>query len=188
MYPKAIAAYDKVFKLDPDNREAPLYVGAVYAEQKQYDKAVSYFENLAKNPEYSTPHMAYYYIGRVRMEQTSWTAAEAAFKKSLSSNPDFVDAVLALGQIYTKNKNEEKAIALYKTFDAEQGPHLKVSEILAQYHIDREEYDEAFVQLKKMEPLAEDPLNIQVKMALILIEKSKLRFQLNLNKFLLKKA
>ena len=85
-YDKAVAEYEKVLKMQPSNVEAPLYLGAVWSEQKQYEKAVKSFEALAKNPDYTTPHLAWYYIGRVRMDQKedrALKAAEKAFRKAL---------------------------------------------------------------------------------------------------------
>ena len=99
VYPKAMEQYHTVMKLEPGNTEAPLYIGALYSEQKQSDKAVKYFETLLKNPEYTTPYLAHYYIGRVRMEQSETKfakVAEASFKKALELKSDFADAVLSL--------------------------------------------------------------------------------------------
>lgn len=89
-YARAVSQYEEVLKKDPNNTEAPMYLGAVYAEQKQFDKSVRFFESLAKNEDYSTPYLAYYYVGRVRLDQDGLAAkkaAEAAFKKLLSSSP-----------------------------------------------------------------------------------------------------
>jgi tetratricopeptide (TPR) repeat protein len=175
-YPRAVDQYQEVLKQDPNNTEAPMYLGAVYAEQKQYDKSVSYFEALAKNEEYATPYLAHYYVGRVRMDQESLAArkaAEAAFKRSLELKPSYVEAVLALGSLYMKMGQEERAISTYKTFQKEQGPNHRVAEVLSQLYMEREQYDLAYEQLEIMEGGSEEALNIKVKMALILIEQKK---------------
>lgn len=175
-YPKAIEEYESVLKIQPENTEAPLYLGALYAEQKQHDRSIKYFEALAKNDEYPTPYAAYYYIGRVRMDQdtvASRKAAEVAFKKALSIKPNHVESVLALGGLYTKAKQEDKTLQLYKTFQKEQGPNSRVAEILSQIYLGKEDYDLAYEQLELMEEGDEDSLNIKVKMALIMIEKKK---------------
>lgn len=176
VYPKALEQYHIVMKLQPSNTEAPLYIGALYSEQKQSDKAVKYFETLAKNPEYATPYVAYYYIGRVRMEQTGdkyQKAAEEALKKSLSLKPDFADAVLSLGSLYSKEKNEAKAIDLYRRFQKENTPSPKVAEVLAQIYVEQERYDLAYDQFEVLESYSDEPLNVKMKMALILIEQKK---------------
>lgn len=176
LYPKALAEYNKVMKLQPGNTEAPLYIGALYSEQKQSDTAVKYFESLIKNPEYTTPYLAHYYIGRVRAEQSEakyQKAAEDAFKKSLKLKPDFADALLSLGALYARQNKEEKAISMYRTFQKENAPNTKVAEILAQTYIDRGDYAAAYEQLEVVESDSDEPLNVRMKMALILIEQKR---------------
>lgn len=176
VYSKALDQYSTVMKLQPLNTEAPLYIGALYSEQKQSEKAVKYFETLAKNPEYNTPYLAYYYIGRVRMEQSEpkyKKMAEEALKKSLSLKPSFSDAVLSLGGMYSKNKQEDRAIELYRQFQKENVPSAKVAEVLAQIYVEKDRYDLALEQLEILEGNSEEPLNIKMKMALILIEQKR---------------
>lgn len=176
MYSKALNEYFIVMKIEPTNTEAPLYIGALYSEQKQYDNAVKYFESLVKNPDYTTPYLAHYYIGRVRMEQPdpkNKSLAEASFKKALEMKPDFVDALLSLGSLYSKQHKEEKAISLYKEFQKENAPSSRVAEILSQVFIEKGEYQQAFEQLEVLENDTDDPLNVRMKMALLLIEQKK---------------
>lgn len=175
-FSKAMQQYEAVLKIQPSNTEAPLYIGALYSEQKQSDKAIKYFESLTKNPDYSSPHMAYYYIGRVRMEQSEAKhekMAEESFKKSLQLKPDFADAVLSLGVLYNKQKKDDKAIAMYREFQKQNSPNARVAEVLAQIYIDRNEYDNAYEQLEVVENESDEPLNARMKMALILIEQKR---------------
>ncbi|QDK36272.1 tetratricopeptide repeat protein [Bdellovibrio sp. NC01] len=176
MYPKAMDQYNLVLKMNPSNTEAPLYIGALYSEQKQPDKAVKYFETLAKNSDYATPYLAHYYIGRVRMEQPEakyQKAAEESFKKALSLKAEFPDAVLSLGALYMKQKNESKAITLYRNYQKENTPSPKIAEVLAQTFIEQGKYELAYDQLEVMEQSSDEPLNVRMKMALILIEQKK---------------
>lgn len=174
-YNKAIQQYEKILKIEPDNTEAPLYLGAVFAEQKQYEKSIKYFESLAKNEDFKSQHMAYYYIGRVRMDQNSKAslkAAEAAFKKAIELKPSHADVALSLANLYLKLNQEDKAIELLKKFQIEQGPNSRVAETLAQLFMEKEDYDSAYSQLEILES-SDEGLNIKVKMALILIEQKK---------------
>ncbi|MFM6929884.1 MAG: tetratricopeptide repeat protein [Bdellovibrio sp.] len=176
LYPKAMDQYQTVMKLQPNNTEAPLYIGALYSEQKQSDKAVKYFESLLKNPEYTTPYLAHYYIGRVRMEQSEvkyQKAAEESFKKAMKLKPDFADTVLSLGTLYTKQKNEAKALTLYRTYQKENSPSPKIADVLAQAYIEQGKYELAYEQLEVLEQYSDEPLNIKMKMALILIEQKR---------------
>lgn len=176
VYDKAFAQYEMILKINPENSEAPLYIGAIYAEQKKYDKAVKYFESLLKKDDYQTPHLAYYYIARVRSEQggkQNLKLAEMAYRKALEQKAEHIDSVLGLGSVYTKLEQEEKAVLLYKNFQKERGPSLRVAEVLSQIYLEQEKYELAFEQFEIMENHSEDALNIKVKMALILIEQKK---------------
>lgn len=177
-YDKALQQYQTVLKIEPNNTEAPLYIGAVYAEKKENDKAVKYFESLARNEDYASPHVAHYYIGRIRSEQEGpqyQRAAEQAFQKSLSLKPTYTESILALGSLYMKNKQETKAIQLLSSYQREHGPNSRVAEVLSQYYLEEEKYDLAFEQFEILENTSDEPLNIKVKMALILIEQKKYR-------------
>jgi tetratricopeptide (TPR) repeat protein len=176
VYDKAIAQYEEVLRLEPSNTEAPMYIGAVFAEQKQYDKAIKYFEALAKNPEYGTPYLAWYYVGRIRSEQTGKSflkASEAAYHKALKLKPDHLETVLALGSLYTKSERESKAVDLYKNFQREHGVQPRLAELLSQAYLEQERYDLAYEQLEILEANSDDSLNAKVKMALVLIEQKK---------------
>ncbi|MBX3039811.1 MAG: tetratricopeptide repeat protein [Bdellovibrionaceae bacterium] len=173
-YDKAVAEYETILKLKPDQPEAPLYLGAVLSEQKKYDKAVKAFETLLKNPDYATPHLAWYYIGRVRLEQKedkSLKSAESAFKQALKLKPTHVDSVLALSALETRRGKEEAGIQVLAKYQKEQGPNTRIAEILAQVYVEKGRYDEAYEQLEHLEQYGEDPLSAKLRIALIFIEK-----------------
>jgi tetratricopeptide (TPR) repeat protein len=175
LYDKALTHYQAVLKLQPQNTEAPLYIGAVYSEQKKYEKAAKYFDALAKNDAFGTPWVAYYYVGRVRTEQGKGheKEAERAYQKALSLKPDYFEGTVALGTLYTKVGQDEKAITLYKDYQREYGPNIRLAEILSQKYMEQEKYDLAFEQLQILENYSDDSLNAKMKMALILIEQKK---------------
>lgn len=173
LYDPAIRQYETVMKIDPNNQEAPMYLGAVYAEKKQYDKAIQHFKKLDDNEEYSNPHLPSYYIGRIYAEQKKWKEAEKYFKKSIAKRTEFTDAVLSLGSVYGKMNQPEKAIEIYRKYQKENGPSLRIAEILAQVYIEEENYEEALLQLKVLEENSEDVLSVKLKISLILIEQKK---------------
>ncbi len=176
LYDKADEAYQTSLKLSPENFESLLYLGALYSEQSKPDKAIHYFSRLAKSTDYPSPHLAYYYMGRVRLEQADakyYGEAEKSFKKSLEVRPNFADAVLSLGVIYSRQKQEAKAIELYRNFQKEQTPNPRIAEVLAQVFIEQGNYDQAYTQLEVMEASSNEPLAIRLKMAMIFIEQKK---------------
>lgn len=172
-YDKAFAQYQEILKIDKDNLEAPLYIGALYAEKKDYDLALKYFIDLAKNDNNSSPYVAWYYVGRIRSEHAKkaiQTLTPEAYKKALSYKPDYVEAIVGLGNYYAKVKQEEKTIELYRNFQREHGPHPRLAEYLVQYYLEKEQLELAYEQLEALEGNTDDTLNNRMRMALILIE------------------
>lgn len=172
-YDKAVDFYKKVLELNPDNTEAPMYLGAVYAEKKDYPKAVKYFESLAKNEDYATPHMAYYYLGRIRTDQggdANLKFAAKAYRNALEKKPDHADSVLALGQLLNKQGKVMEAVTLYKNFQRDQGPSEKIAEILSQVYMEQDDFANALEQFEIIEKRSDDALSVKVRIALMLIE------------------
>ncbi len=178
LYPKAIDQYQEILKYDSDHVDAMMYLGAVFAEEKKYDIAIKQFELLLKNAEFNQPHLVHYYIGKVRQEQNEekyLKAAEKEFKIAVDLKPDFVDAILALGEIYKQRKQVDLAIKLYKTFQREHGPNVKVADLLAQHYLEKGLFDQAYEQLEILESVNEYSINVKLKLALILIERKEYR-------------
>lgn len=182
MYEDALKSYRAALSINPDNLEAPLYVGAILAEQKKYGEAAEHFEKLGKNPSNPNSHIAWYYLGRVRLEEEKTdkkkaaTRAEIAFEKSLAAKPGYADAVLALGALYEnsdRKDGKDRAIKIYKVFQEKYGPSAAVAEELARLHIENKDYLSAYDQLAIIE--ANDPgdIGVKAKMAFILIEQQR---------------
>lgn len=176
LYDKAISQYTLVLRLQPENEEAPVYIGSLYADKKDYKKAEQFFKSLLNNPNYETPHVAYYYLGLIRQDQDGvkhQVAAEKAFKKSLALKPDYEDGVVSLANFYLKNNDRTKALALCLEFQKQNRFNRSVADIIAQIHIESGEADKAYEQLEVIAGNSEDSLENQMKMALLLIEQKR---------------
>ncbi len=176
MYGEAMEAYRRVLGLSPDHPDAPLFIGAIYAEQKRYPDALAQFEALARNKGNRSPHVAWYYVGRIQLEEGREGAserAEKAFLNALDAKPGFVDATLALGQVYESRNNRARAKQLYRNHQEKSGPDAGVADALGRLHLEDEELDKAFEQYEVIEARDGEDLNVKVKMAFILIEKKK---------------
>lgn len=176
MYDDALNEYALVIKQNPDNFEAPMFVGALLAEQKKYAEASAYFEKLGKNSANPNAHLAWYYMGRVRLEESrekNLGKAEMAFQQSLVVKPSYGEAALALAQLYLSSARKEKAVQLMRTFQEKYGPHAGIAEELAKVFIEQKDYTQALEQLTVMESADPDDLSPKVKIAFILIEQEK---------------
>ena len=176
MYDEAMKQYEAVQKIEPSNFDAPMFVGALFAEQQKYSEAATRFEKLAKNPENSNSHVAWYYLGRVRLEDNKDDVggrAEAAFQAALSQKPSFVDPLLSLGALYEATGRKDKSVSLYANFQEKYGPNSTVAETLAQIYLEREQYNLALAQFAIMEAADSEDLNARVKIAFILIQEKR---------------
>lgn len=176
MYDDALKEYDVVLEIDKDNSEAPLFIGALLAEQKKYSEASTVFEKLARNPNATNAHVAWYYLGRVRLEENrekNTAKAEAAFQQSLAAKAGYSEGTIALGQLFEASARREKAMTLYKAFQEKYGPNSTVAEELSRLYIEDKNYSKAYEQLAIIEQADESDLNVKAKMAFILIEQSK---------------
>ena len=173
MYDDALAAYKKAIQLDPENGEAPMFVGALLAEQKKYPEAVRTFEALVKRTNNFSAHLAWYYLGRVLLEQDpekNRSAAERDLLTAIKTKPTFVDAVLALGAVYEATDRKNEAIKLFRGYQAKRGPDASVAESLSRLYLDAKEYELALEQLAVIESADAENLNAQMKAAFVLIE------------------
>ncbi len=176
LYDVAMKQYEFLKIEYPDNLDVPIYIGALLAEQEKFDESEAVFTQLAKNPANKNPQKAYYYIGRIRTEQGNkklFPAAEQAFLKSVSLDPEDEDVVLALAGLYEQMGKPDKGFKLLTSFEEKFGPKKEVARTLSLKYLEKEKYDQALDQLEIVESFESDNLNVKVKIALILIEQKK---------------
>ncbi|HVK62564.1 MAG TPA: tetratricopeptide repeat protein [Bdellovibrionales bacterium] len=178
MFDAAIQQYRQVMVDNPADAEAPLFVGALYAEQKRYDDAAKIFEKMTKDPETENLHLAWYYLGRVRLESGGKAAsakAEVAFKESLKAKPSYTEALIGLGQLYESTDRKELARTTYEAYQEKSGPNSAVAEELARMYVEKRDYNKAYEQFAVIEAFDKADFNVKAKMAFILIEQEKYR-------------
>jgi len=176
MYDEAMQAYRQVILINPENTDAPTFIGALYAEQKRYAEALAQFEALAKNKNNRNPHVSWFYVGRLHLEENKPGAqarAEKAFMNALEAKPEFIEAILSLAQVYETTSKRKLAKELYTSFQEKFGPDGTVADALAKMHLEDEEYDQAFRQLEIIVERDPDNLNAKMKIAYILIQQKK---------------
>lgn len=177
-YEKALNQFEIAGKLDPKNPEVQLYLGAVYSEQKKYDEAIRVFEKLSTLEDFRGPHIAHYYIGRVRLDQNtkaSISLAEKSFLRAIDLKGNHFESVAALGGLYKNRGQDEKTLKLFERYQKEHGPHSKMADILAQMYLEKENYAAAIDQLEILEQTSDESLNIKLKIAMILIQQKQFK-------------
>ncbi len=176
LYEGALAEYEEILRIDPSDENAPLYVGAIYAEQRDFGKAQTYFLRLAQRRDYPNRHLAQYYLGRAFLDMDAEDRdgkARQAFLAAVELKPSFEDATLALGQLYVQAKNEDKARALWSSYQKVHGPSARVAEVLAQIYVRKGDFRQAYREYEIMAARRPGDLTVQYRKALILIEEKR---------------
>ncbi len=171
MFNKAKDQYNKVVELKPESEEARLYLGALYVEEGKYPEALKEFRAVTELEEGKARHLGYFYMAKVYAAQEQDKKAESHYQKALEMKPDFVDAVLALGNDYKKDSNA-KAIRFYDSYLEKYGNEERILEVLAMIHLEQEDYEMALKRFKVLETM-NPSLNAKVKIAMIYIEQKK---------------
>ncbi len=173
-YQKSEAIYKKLISLDKADPDAYLYLAAIYSEQKRYSEAIRYFTQLTKFKNYEQKHLAYYYGARTKFEANRvkyFNEIKSDLRLSLKEKPEYLEALQFLGQLIEKTEGKKKVFALYAEHQKKYGPIPRLAEVLSQYYLEAGDYDKAYVQLEIVESSTQDPIQVKLKLALILIDK-----------------
>ncbi|WP_413560808.1 tetratricopeptide repeat protein [Bdellovibrio sp. HCB209] len=177
MHDQAISQYNAVLGIDPKNSEAPFYIAALYADKKDFAKAEQHFNSLIKNPKNQHPEEATYYLGLMYLDQKSAkseASAENAFKKALKIKPNYEEAMSSLVNLYLKQRNRDKALASALAYQKQHGVSDRISGTITQIYIDDGNIEKAYEQLAYIAGNSEPSMQVQMKMALILIKQQRL--------------
>lgn len=173
-FAKAEETYIKMTKLYPKDVEAYLYLGAVASEQNQHKKAYTYFTKVIKSGTYEPEHLPYYYRARAIMDAKDkklYSQAQTDLKKCFELKPEFLEAVQVYANILEKSQGRAAVFKFYIQYQKDYGPISRLAEVLSQYYIEKDDYDNAFEQLEILEANTDDTIQVKLKMALILIDK-----------------
>ncbi|MCP4266657.1 MAG: tetratricopeptide repeat protein [Candidatus Brocadiaceae bacterium] len=107
---KAIDAYEKVLRVDPDNAEAHNNLGIIYKEQGELDKAVEHFQRVVSlNPGMDEAHNnlgVMYYLSKDQRN------AVVEYRKAFEINPQNVTSQINLGLVYKAQGLERQSIEM----------------------------------------------------------------------------
>lgn len=173
-YHKAEVIYKKLISMDKKDPDAYLYLAAIYSEQKRYAEAIGYFNKLIGFKDYEQKHLAYYYGARTKFEADRvkyFKDIKSDLLSSLKHKPDYLEALQFYGQLIEKTEGKKKLFAFYSNYQKKHGPLVRLAEVLSQYFLEIADYDKAYEQLEIIESTTQDPIQVKLKMALILIDK-----------------
>jgi tetratricopeptide (TPR) repeat protein len=180
---EAIKTFEALLLIEPDNTDALTSLGALYAEEQKYESAIEQFQKLTALKSYSSPELAYYYLGRIFEEKgdnQSLNQALSAYLRALELKPGYVDALLSAVSIHLQQKNTAKAQDLLEKWQANEGVNLRVAETLANLYLASNQFDKALAQMRLVDSLNPQSLDVKLRMAGILMGKKEFQESANI--------
>ena len=152
-YESAIAAYNQAIKIDPENVWLWNNRGEAYARLQQYDKAIFDF-NQAISLDPNRSFVPGNNLGKLYYQQQEYQRAIKAYNEALAVKPDYLPALIGLGNVQKATRLYDQAMSSYDQALAINPDYYEawygkgsVAEYLRQYQTAREYYQRA-VELK----------------------------------------
>lgn len=125
---KAIANYEKVLEINPDNLNAKTDLGTCYVEgTAQPMKGIMMLrEVVQKDPNHE---MAQYNLGMLSVKSGQMDKAIERFKTVLKINPNRSEMYFYIGQIYQQQGKDAEALKEYKLFMKESKDYEAVAQV-----------------------------------------------------------
>ena len=106
----AVTHLKKAIELKPDYAPAKNNLGVAYLKQKNWNAAISTFEEITGNLLYATPHFPLSNLGEAYYNLGDFNRAEHYYLEALKRKANFVNAQRGLGQTYIKKNRPEDAV------------------------------------------------------------------------------
>ena len=149
----AQAAFENALRVDATNYVALNGIIAQYARTRELDKAHSRVDQAMST--YPNVSWLHYLKGQVYGYQGNGQAAEAAFRKALEIDPNYLPAYSSLAALFINAKQEDRAIAEYKKILAIRPDNATVYTLIGMLEYQRQNYDAAVENYRKA--LEHDP-------------------------------
>ena len=161
---KAKAQFEAAHQIEPGSEDAVLNLAGTYAAQGQGRQAAQLIESVPLDHRTAKLELS---LGGLYDQQLETKKAIAAYRESLSMEPDNLDAERSLAQDLLISNQMDAAMKIYQDIAAAdpQDPvaYIRMSEIQRR----RGKYDEALATLKKARTLVNDSVEIDYNEALI---------------------
>lgn len=109
---EAIKIYNELFEKDNNNPQLNLFIGTLYIQTKNYQKAIHYLEQCLKIDKYNTPATNNLAVAYERIDQIE--NALKLYLKSLNIFENNPETNFRIANLYLKSKDFERAIKYYQ--------------------------------------------------------------------------
>ena len=164
---------------DKETFELSLQLALTIIQQKEKEEeAIKILQNLIKNSD-QHKHIAYYYLGHIQQMKQNLIKAEKYYKESLKVKEDFKKAAISLAKLYEQTNKPLDAINLLQSFNKKFGPNEQVALYLSRIYLYQKDYNNAYMQYEIISAFNPSNVELQTRMAFILIKQKKYEEALN---------
>lgn len=149
----AMSSFESALNIDATNFDALNGVIALYAKDKQFDKAHARLDQaLNSNPNIASLH---YLKAQIYGFQQNVQSVEAELNRALELDPNYLPAYSALASLYINSKQEDRAIAQYQKIISIRPDNAMPYTLIGILEDQRKNYDAAADNYRKA--LEKDP-------------------------------
>lgn len=147
--PQAIAAYRQAIRHEPSSEEANTLMLETLVGQKAIREASAHLARWEKSdPENTTPFFYEAWLAQNFLK--SPTGAITAYQKVLNLEPDNQKALSSLAELYIAQKNDRKALDIFRQMEALQPNDISLKLKLALIYYEQKQYDQAVAKFEDL--------------------------------------
>jgi hypothetical protein len=146
-YSEAMKAFRKAIKYNPSHSPAYNNLGRCFFKTQQYDSALYYLKIAEAFNPYNAPiitnlGMAYMYVGNQEMAEKFW-------RRALEISDTLLMPMINLLQLYDVQMSEDKFFRQLEMTGRHENAPMEIVRRLAQYYLDKGDFDQAAVFYRK---------------------------------------
>lgn len=140
-YELAIKQLEDLKELDPDYFSAYLLLAESYAMLEDNKKALEVIKEGIMRDEYDKTF--FLFAGKMALKNSDPEEAKKYLKEALALDPEYMEAIIVLISIYSKEKQYNEIIALYEQLSSEQFDWTALYPFVAEAYDIEEQYEKA---------------------------------------------
>jgi tetratricopeptide (TPR) repeat protein len=170
-YEEAVATYQAILADDPANLDALLYLGALHARNRAYEKARESLEKLVSLDDQSFG--GYKYLARLYREMRYFDKAVLAYSQALDLGWS-VPLALEAGELLEQQGRFEEGIVLYRQVLEEDETNDQARQRLVGLFLQTDRGDDALAELEKIRRSSPEPEKIDFTIGRVLMDSDRL--------------
>ena len=170
-YELAIKQLEDLKELDPDYFSAYLLLAESYAMLEDNKKAYAVIKEGLIRDEYDKTF--YLFAGKIALKNHEPDQAKQYLQEAIALDPEYMEAILVLMSIYSKEESYDEIISLYKHISSQDFDWTALYPFVAEAYDKEEEFEKAYEMYRAAyEDFKEDPAFLE-KYCYFLLEDGK---------------